>query len=171
MTSEAWCPTCHLVDHADDDWRCLWCGTVTLGSLNPLETRESRTLTITQLLAAHERYARGESLQALARSLYTGRDTLKQNFWAAGLPTRTPAASNALEAPRRRVTRQHGPQNAAYRRDLDDQAIANAYRRHKSLRLTALEFGCGIATVHRRLAILGHPRAPIGRNQHSESPA
>lgn len=165
----AFCPTCILVDAVDDAWRCLWCGTVTLATLKPDEGRESRTVSISRLRALHERYALGESLASLARDSYTGRDTLKENFWAAGLPTRTMAASNALEGPRRRVVRHLGERNGAYRSDLCDHAVLDAYRRLKSLRAAADHLGCGIATVHRRLKLIDAERNPVGRNQHSRA--
>lgn len=165
----AFCPSCNLVDYIDASYVCLWCGAVTLAVLRPADGRASRTLTVPQLRGLHERYAAGASLVALARESYTGRDTLKQNFWAAGLPTRSMAASNVLEAPRRTISRLHGEQNAAYRSDVCDQAVLTAYRRLKSLRATADHLGCGIATVHRRLRLIGAETNPVGRNQHSRA--
>lgn len=163
MSRHAFCPTCATVDHVDDHWRCLWCGTTTLTTISRIDARESRILTRSQLLEAHDRYARGESLTALSAAYYTGRDTLKQNFWHAGLPTRSMACSNILEAPRRRVVSHPGERNGAYRRDITDADVQRAYTTLGSLRAAADHLGCGIATVHRRLKQAGHARRPIGR--------
>lgn len=159
---KAWCPQCRHPEYVNTAWRCLWCGVVTLGMLNEAEAKESRTLTPTQIREAHERYALGEPFRPLARAYFTGRDTLRQNFWHAGLPTRTVKAANTLAAPRKRHAVRHAEDNPAYRHDLADAAVVEAYERLGSLALAARDLGCGIGTVHRRLKLLGverHPRA------------
>lgn len=151
---QAWCPTCRTVDTVDVRWRCGWCGTVTLGSLNRRGGRESNLFSVPQLRVLHDRYARGESLGVLAAEQHTGRDTLRQNFWHLGLPTRTLAVSNVLVAPQRPVSRWWRGDNQQWRRDISDAAIKAAHERTKSMRLAGLELGCSQSTVCRRLAAM-----------------
>lgn len=170
--SRAWCPKCDLVDHVDGSWRCLWCGTQTMGGGTTHRPRGAKFATAKVIREAHQIHAEGATvmeaaLQTIASTGYMqphGYSMTLRGAWALlGLPTRS---RSAAQTRRSRVNPAPLPgRGPRYRHDVPTERLAALYAEHRSTPRIAELVGMSQQAVWERLARAGVIRVSTRRKR------
>jgi len=160
----AYCPTCDLVEHVDEQWRCLWCDTVTMAG-QITRAREAKFASTRVVREAHRLHAEGMTVReaAIATISQTGyfnvhgyEATLRESWALLGLPTRGRSAGQRLRKRMRPIPpRASSTQHYAYRHDVDTAELVRIYDREKSTTRAAALVGMSQQGAYGRLVNAG----------------